>query len=195
MGKRTIFVFSLVGMVLLALFVNTNVAQSKSETELKIAIVSVKRIFDECKSNIKFKGEMAAEQEKIMAEIQKSRAEYDAELAGLKTIKTGSTEYMARMKELITKKANLSAQQEFYSQQIAMKERQWILEIYNEIINITKEMARERGLDLVMENSEIDLSNIPDEALVMSILMRAAIYTEGCVDITDDVMSRLDADK
>ncbi|MBN1795277.1 MAG: OmpH family outer membrane protein [Sedimentisphaerales bacterium] len=192
MTKKSILAVSLVAIALSVVVLNNNIAKSASAAGAKIGTVNVKKIFDESKKNTKFKEEMSSEQEKIIAEIDKTRAEIEAEKAGLKTVKAGSDEHMTRMKTLMSKQADLGAKQEFYSQKMAMKERQWIVTFYNEIITITREVARERGLDLVLENSQIDLENIPDETLVMSILMRTAIHTEGCTDITEDVMARLD---
>lgn len=192
MSKKTIYVVSLIGVVLLLFAFNGNIVKSKSSSEKAIGVVSVKRIFDESKKNAQYQEEMAAQQKKNLAEIDKAKADYDAELAGLKTIKTGTDEYMARMKEVINKKAEVTAQQELYQQQMTLKQRQWILGMYNDIVNITKEVAQEKGLDLVLENSEVSIENVPDEDLVMSILIRTAIYTDGCVDLTDEVMSRLD---
>jgi Skp family chaperone for outer membrane proteins len=154
--------------------------------------MSIKKIFDESQRYVKYKEDMTEQQQKIFAEIEKAKAEYDAGVAGLKTIKVGSDEYMERMKELVAKKANLNAQQEYYSTQMSMKERAWILSLYKEIVGIATNIAREKGLDLVLENSEIELETIPDEMLVMNMLLRTTVHAEGCIDITQEVISRLD---
>lgn len=192
MSKKTIFVLSLATIILLVCVLNADVAKSKPKSASSIGVMSIKKIFDESQRYVKYKEDMTAEQQKIFAEIEKAKAEYDAGVAGLKTIKTGTDEYMERMKELVAKKANLTAQQEYYSTQMSMKERAWILNLYNEVIVIAKEIAREKGLDLVLENSEIELENVPDEMLVMNMLLRSTIHAEGCIDITAEIISRLD---
>jgi Skp family chaperone for outer membrane proteins len=181
----------------MALVFDAGVAQSKSEPagSVNIGVVSVKRIFDESKKNARFKDEMTAEQEKVLAQLEKTRAEIEAEKAGLKTLKPGSSEHMDQVKVLMEKQAKLSAEQEFQKQQLALRERQWIEKMHNDIVRVTGEVARKHDLDIVLENSEIDLSEVPDDMLVMSILMRTVMYSDGCINITDEVMAQLDAGK
>ena len=84
MNSKTILACCITTVVILALAFDGNVAKSKSEPtgSVNIGVVSVKRIFDECRKNTQFEKEMTAEQEKIIAELEKSRAEIDAERAG-----------------------------------------------------------------------------------------------------------------
>ena len=195
MIKRAILIGCIVVLALTAWNFDGTTAQSKSSEEgsMQVGVISMKKIFDESKANEKFKQEMTAEQEKAIAELEKGRAEIEAERAGLKTMKSGSAEHMAQMKILMEKQATLTAQQEFVKQQIAFKERQWIENTYKEIVRVANEIGAERGLHLVLENSAIDLTDVPDDMLVMSILMRSVIRDDGCVDITDEVMARLDS--
>ncbi len=197
MSKKTFLACCITAVVVMALVFDGNVAKSKSEPagSVTIGVVSVKRIFDESKKNAQFKDEMTAEQEKVLAQLEKARAEIEAEKAGLKTLKPGSTEHMGQVKVLMEKQAKLSAEQEFQKQQLTIKERQWIEQMHNDIIRITGEVAGTRGLGIVLESSEIDLAEVPDDMLVMSILMRTVMYSAGGIDITDEVMAKLDGGK
>ncbi len=197
MSRKTILACCTTAIVVMALAYDGNVAKSKSEPagSVKIGVVSVKRIFDESKKNARFRDELTAEQEKVLAQLEKARADIEAEKAGLKTLKPGSTEHMGQVKVLMEKQARLSAEQEFQKQQLAIKERQWIEQMHNDIVRFTGEVAKKRELDIVLESSEIDLTEVPDDMLVMSILMRTVMYSAGGVDITDEVMAQLDAGK
>ena len=195
MSKRTILICAVTAIAIMAMNYDGNVAVSKStdEDSVSIGVVSVKLIFDESKRNESFKAQLAAEQDKIMAEMRKSRADIEADSAGLKTLKQGSSEYMAQMKTMMEKQAKITAEQEFVKQKMALQEREWIETTYNDILRFSKEVAQQRGLDIVMENSEVELANVPDDMLVMSILMRTVVYAEGSVDITDEVMAKIDS--
>jgi Skp family chaperone for outer membrane proteins len=197
MSRKTILACCITAVVVTALTYEGNVAESKSEPagSVKIGVVSVKRIFDESKKNARFRDDLTAEQEKVLAQLEKARADIEAEKAGLKTLKPGSAEHMGQVKVLMEKQARLSAEQEFQKQQLAIKERQWIEQMHNDIVRITGEVAEKRELDIVLESSEIDLTEVPDDMLVMSILMRTVMYSAGGVDVTDEVMAQLDAAK
>lgn len=197
MSKKTFFACCITAVVVMALVFNDNVAESKSEPagSVSIGVVSVKRIYDESKKNTQFRDDMTSEQEQVLAQLEKARAEIEVERAGLKTLKPGSTEHMGQVKVLLEKQAKLTAEQEFQKQQLAVKERQWIEQMHNDIVRITREVAEKRDLDIILESSEIDLTEVPDDMLVMSILMRTVMYSAGGIDITDEVMARLDSGK
>jgi Skp family chaperone for outer membrane proteins len=197
MSKKTFFACCIAAVVVMVLAIDGNVAQSKSEPagSLNIGVVSVKRVFDESKKYTSFEEEMTTEQEQVLAQIEKARADVELERAGLKTLKPGSTEYMNQVKTLIDKQSKLSAEQEFQKQRLALKNRQWIEQMHNDIMRIAGEVAKKRGLDMVLQNSEVDISGVPDDMLVLSILTRTVMYAGGCVDITDEVIAQLDAGK
>jgi len=197
MSKKTVLACCITIFAVLALMFDGNAAKSKSEetAATKIGLVSVKRVFDQCKKNTKFEEEITAEQEKVLAELEKARADIEAERAGLNTLKPGSAEHMGQVKVLMEKQAKLTAEQEFQKQQLTLKQRQWIEQMYSDIVRITGEVAQKRGLDIVLENSEIDLAEVPNDMLNFVILMRGVLHSAGCVDITDEVTAGLDAGK
>ena len=195
MKARTVVLCCLAVVIILSLNSEPNWAKTKSSDGMKIGVLKIRKIFEECKKNEQYKELMTIEQEKAIAELEKLRAELDAEKAGLRTVKVGSSEHMALMKQLLTKQANFKAQQEFHQQQMAIKEQQWIELLYRDVVRITSEVAEERGLELVLEGSEPELSDTTAESLVMSIRTHKLLYSGGCEDITDEVMSRLDAGK
>jgi Skp family chaperone for outer membrane proteins len=197
MSKKTILACCVTAVVVAALIYDGNVAESKSEPagSVKIGVVSIKRVFDESKKYASFEEEMTSEREQVLAQLEKARADIEAEKAGLKTLKPGSTEYMGQVKVLIEKQAKLDAEQEFQQQRIVVKRRQWVEQMHSDIVRTAAEVAKKRGLDLVLQNSEIDIAGVPDDMLVLSILARTVMYAGGCVDITDEVMAQLDAGK
>ncbi|MFA5423810.1 MAG: OmpH family outer membrane protein [Phycisphaerae bacterium] len=195
MNKKTVFIGFIAAFIAATMIFEGGAAKSESGQGLSIGVVSVKRIFDESKKYSRFRDDMTAEQERVLAELEKARADIEAERAGLKTLKQGTTEYMGRVKVMMEKQAKLTAEQEFQKQQLALKERQLIEQMHTDIVRITGEVAQKRGLDLVLENSEIELAEVSDDMLVMSMLMRTVMYSSGCVNITDEVMKEIDSAK
>ncbi len=197
MKTKTAALFCLTAIIILSLsgIPNWAKAEPSSGSGTKIGVLSVRKIFEKCKRNDIYKETMAAEQDKAIAELDKMKAEIEAERIGLRTLKTGSSEYLAQMKQILAKQANYTAQQEFHKQQMAMKEQQWIEKLYRDVVSITADVAKEKGLDLVLENSEPELTDTTAEGLVMSIRTHKVIYGAGCTNITNEVMERLDAKK
>ena len=110
-------------------------------------------------------------------------------------MKVGSDDYMARVKQILTKRASLQAQREFYKQQSALKEQQWTESVYKDILRITAEVAKEKSLDMVFEKSEPKFP-MPNYTELMTVIStHKVLYSSGCVDISDEVMARLDAEQ
>lgn len=184
----------LIGLIVLSIGYERSLAISKSDrTGLRIGVVSVLKILKDCKRNAKFRQEATTEQNRAMAELDKLKAEFEAEEAGLKTLKSGSSDYMAQVKEILTKRANFQAQQEFYKRQIEMKEQRWAEDAYKDILRITSEVAKQKGLDLVLEMNEPELPAPSYNGFMTILSTHKVLYSDGCSDITDEVMARLDA--
>jgi Skp family chaperone for outer membrane proteins len=167
----------------------------QSGTGLKVAVISIQKIFQKCKKGASYREEAIAEQDRIIAELEKLSKEIEAQKAGLKTLKENSSDYMARAKELFEKQASYQAQQEFYKQQIELKDKLWMKEIYQDILRIAGEVAKEKGLDLVFREDEIDFSETNANELGLAMRVQKLLYSGGCLDITDEVTARLDAEK
>ncbi|MHC4112345.1 MAG: OmpH family outer membrane protein [Planctomycetota bacterium] len=160
----------------------------------KAGVVSIRKIFRECKRSAKYRQESNTERQNIDLELTRLDNEIKAQQAGLKTLKTGSESYMAQVKEILEKRANLQAQQEFHKQQLALKEQRVTEDIYRDLLRITGEVSKEKGLVWVFENSEPELPAQTPTELELSMGMHKLLYGEGCQDISDEVMARLDAD-
>jgi Skp family chaperone for outer membrane proteins len=167
----------------------------QSGAGLKIAVVSIRKIFQECKRSASYRKEAIAEEDRVIAEMEKLSKEIEAEKAGLKTLKENSSDYMASAKELFEKQASYQARQEFYKQQMELKDKLWTKEIYQDILRIAGEVAKEKGLDLVFREDEIDFSETNANELGLAMRVQKLLYSGGCLDITDEITARLDAEK
>ena len=198
MKIKRMFLGCLVGVVVLAMGYpdggNREIrAQSKGDTtSLEIGTVSILKIFRDCKRSAVHRSQLIAEQRAIVAELERLSIEIQAEEAGLKALKIDSSDYMARRKEIINKRFNMEAQQEFSKEQMILKQYKWSKELYQEILSIVSELAGERGLDLVIEKDEIDLLAFGINELSQTIRTHKVLYSGGCVDISDEVVARLD---
>jgi Skp family chaperone for outer membrane proteins len=168
-------------------------ASSQEPKCLKIGVVSIRRIFQDCKRNVKHRQELAAERDKLETELEKLTKEIDLEKTGLKTLKPGSPDYLSAMKEILEKQANLQAQQEFFKRQMDVREQTIIEDLFKDIVKATNEVAKEKGLDLVLEKSEPDLPAANSNELTLAISTHKVLYSAGCEDITDEVLAKIDA--
>lgn len=193
MKIRTAIILScLIGVIFASFGYEYSRAEPKEGAHLAVGLVSVRKVFRECKSNIRYRQEAIAEYGKAMAELERLTKELEADEAGLKTLKLGSPDHLKQYKQILEKRANLEAQQEYHKQHRALKEQQRTEQLYKEILQITRDLAEQKGLDLVLEYDEPEFPVASAEELVMTLNTHKVLYSGGCQDITDDVMARLD---
>ncbi len=164
-------------------------------SSLKIGVVSVRKIFRDCKRNDRYAQELVAQRTRVEAELNKLSKEIDAEEAGLKTLKVGSDDRLERIKGILGKRGSFEAQREFYKQQIAVKQQRHTEKLYKDILQITHEVAEQKGLDLVFEENEPELPTANYSELMTIISTHKLLYSAGCLDITEEIIARLDAGK
>ena len=196
MKIRTMVLSCLISVVVLSMGYEYSRAGPKAdEPSLKIGVVSIEKIFQDCGRSAMYRKEAIAERNRIEAELDKLVKEIEADQAGLRTLKAGSSDYLASLKEIMEKQAKLQAQQEFHKRQMALKEQRMIEEIYKGILRETRGVAEQKGLDLVFEKSEPVLPVSSPTQLELTIATHKLLYSGGCLDITDEVMARLDKEK
>ena len=159
----------------------------------KAGAVSIQKIFRECKKSAKYRQESNAERQRVNAELNKLDSEIKAQQAGLKTLKRNSENYMAQVKEILEKQGSLQAAQEFHNQRLSLKEMRMTEVIYIDILRITGSVAKQKGLDVVFEISAPEFPASGPTEMELSMGMHKLLYSEGCLDITDEVMTILDS--
>jgi Skp family chaperone for outer membrane proteins len=193
MKIKTIILGCLMGVVVLLFVHEYSMAQVKTnDTVLPIGIVDVMRALRECKATEKYKEKTNAENSKMDAEEEQLTREIQALAAGLRALKPDSSDHLAQYKEYLQKQANLKTLQEFNPRQKALKYQQWTQELYREILRITKELAAEKGLPLVLGGDEPEF---PIQDLVLTLSAHKVLYSNGCLDLTDEVIAELDKEE
>jgi len=162
-------------------------------SDAKIGVVNVRQIFRECKRNEEYRTKVNVEQDKIIRELEKLTKEIEADKASLNTLKPGSEDHLSLMKEILGKQARLEAEKEFHKQQSRLKDQQWMEKLYGEILEITRQIATESHLDIVLEHGEPELPAAGLNEFMLTVRTNSVLYSRAGYDITDEVMKTLDA--
>jgi Skp family chaperone for outer membrane proteins len=187
---------AVIAIITMSAFIFSTAAEKAPATSQKcqkIGIVSVRKIFQDCKRNSKYRQEMSAERDKIEATLEKLSKEIDLDKAEIKTLKQNTADYSNRMKEILEKQAKLQAQQEFYKRQMDMREQNTIELLFKDVMLATTEVAKEKGFDMVFERSEPDLPAANSNELTLAISTHKILYAGCCEDITEAVLAKVDA--
>ena len=191
MKLKSIIVTVLVIVIVMSGFImNAWAADNKCP---KIGIVSVHKVFQDCKRNAKYRQEMLAERDKLETELESLSKDIDASKSKLKMLKPGSSDYLSGMKDVLDKQGSLQAKQEYYKRQMDMREQAVIEQLFKDVLKATAGVAKEKGFDMVFEKSEPDFPAANSSDLSGIISTYKVLYSSGCEDITDAVMAKVDA--
>lgn len=194
MKTRMILLVCLISAVIFFISQPYSAAQQNQST-INIGVISVDKVLRECKATANFRERMNTENAQRKAEMEQLSLEIQALDAGLRSgaLVVGSEDYFKQHLDLAKKQANLQALTDYYPQQQNAEQQIWTQQLYQKILKATKELAVEKGLPLVIERSEPDFSVQRDLGLIIS--THKVIYSGGCVDITNEVLDKLDAEE
>ncbi|MHC4337868.1 MAG: OmpH/Skp family outer membrane protein [Planctomycetota bacterium] len=186
----------LAGGIILCMSYQYSRAQTEADKPpLKTGVVSIQRIFRDCERSKSHEKEMRAEEDKINAELNLLKKKYDAAVAGLGTLTRESVDYLELDRNVLREQDRYESQKRYYEGLLALKDRQWTKGLYRDILRVTGEVAKEKGLDLVFERTEPDFSMVSAAELLLTIKTHKLLYSAGCADITEQVRARLDQEK
>jgi len=184
----------LVTVVLLTVGHESNGKESKLQnTTLKIGVVRMRTVFQDCKKNIEHQKQLNAEQNRIIAELEKLSKEAEALKADLMTRKPGSSDHSNLMQQVMDKQAQFGARKEFHQQQMAYKDQQWTEQLYKDILEVVKQVAKANGLDIVLAKEEPDFPTTSQTELMLAIRTHKLLYSADGFDITKEVVKLLNA--
>ena len=160
----------------------------------KIGVVSMRDVFKNSKKHMQYTGQAMSRQARIRSELDNLKKEVDGQEAELKTFKQGTADYTQQLQVLFEKRSKLQSQQEFVKQQSMLEDKKWLEDLYQAFQRAAQAIAQEKGLELVLERTEPEFP-IPSDELMSTLYMHKVLYAGGCVDLTDEVTARLDADE
>lgn len=192
MKSRTLITVSIIAAVLFIYGFETSQGQSEDTLTLsKIGIVNMSEVFEKSQRNEDYVQELESERQDIISRLDELQNEIETARSGLQTLKQGSEDRMERVKQLMEKEAKLKAQKEFYKQKLELKNQKWTEDLYEDVLGVVNEVASEKDLELVLEDSPVSLPAANSNELMLSIRTNKVLYSEGCVNITQDVIERL----
>ena len=195
MNIRAVAVGSLVCIVaLFATFESGRAAPESLAAPMKIAVVSIRNVFNTSKRHAQYRAQVLSNQSRAKAQLEDLSKDITADEAGLKALKPGTADYMKQLQTMLDKRSKLDSQQEYLKQQRSLEDKNWMEALYQEILKITKEVAKDKGVTLVLERTEPEFPVTPDE-LMMTFSTHKVLYAENCVDLTEEVTARLDANQ
>lgn len=157
----------------------------------RIGVVSVRTVFNQCQQQAQYRAQAAARHSRARAELESQARMIEAAEAELKTLRAGTADYLEQLQKVLKARAELESQQEFLNQQRMTQDKLWMEKLYQETLEIVAAVGKEKGLDMVLERTKPEFPTSSEE-LMATFSTHKVLYAGGCVDLTQEVMDRLD---
>jgi len=194
-GNLIIAAFMVGFGVLIVCISNSCASKEKALPAPRIAIVSVREVFDNCAFKTETEKNLSAEGDKRFGDIKKLEQDIDADKNALTKLKEESPEYMMALKAVMMKQAQLEAEKDFYQQDLTLKEMHGKEIIYRKILEAIAEVAKEKGYNMIL-NRDDNYLNQPESSpaaqnptdLILTTKTHKLLYYDKDYDITQDVL-------
>jgi Skp family chaperone for outer membrane proteins len=197
-GNRGWVVVLIGGTLGLALWVGQSMGQPASSAPAadagRVAVVDVVRIFNECAQIKDLNDKMKQDSDDFTKEANQRRKVIEDKQIALGAFTPGTSDYESRRKELIRLNIEANVWLKVTEQGLDQEKFDWTRIIYQQTVAAAGEVARERGIELVLQSSEFRPLEIEQsiQALRRVIQDRPVLYSAAQADITDAVIRRLD---
>jgi Skp family chaperone for outer membrane proteins len=168
-------------------------AQGAAGQPVKIATANPSKIFFSMKEKTDVQAVLQEERKKLGEEERSRRQKVEDLRSALELIKPDAPQYEEASKQYAEAALQFKNWGEFSQMQLARLEKQKTKLLFDKITAMIAQIAKERGIDLVVaEQPPINVERISSEQLTQMMAQRQVLYTNASLDLTPDVVAKLD---
>jgi len=188
---------AIVGVVILvvalwATFEYGHAAPAAATGGLNIGVVSVRSVISGSQQQVRYSNAVMGAQAQLQAQLESRVKAIEAAEANLKTLRPGTEDYLKQLQSVLQQRGELDSEQEYLKQKRSLENKEWMEKLYQATLKIVTDLAKEKGLDLVLEKTEPQFPISGDE-LMATFSTHKVLYSGNCLDLTNEVIARLDA--
>jgi Skp family chaperone for outer membrane proteins len=170
-----------------------SMAQDAS-AQSKIAVIDVAQVFESYEMTRDLESMFNAKRQELASEAEQRRTSIEQIRRGLAAFDPASADYVSRENELIRSEVDFQVWSTQSEQRLKTNHKRWLLTIYRNTQEVIGRLANERNYDLVLTYDRLT-DDAPDSVtLRQQILLQKVIYHHSRVDITTEVLNRLNSE-
>jgi len=191
-NSKQVWIVIVIALVVLGAYQHGKLNAGSAVAPAKIGVVNVTNVLENCKKHKQWQGKMQSEQSEVKAQIGKMEEELKALDANLKLRTPGSEDYLNLLRELTEKSALADAKNKFYQDKVTAEMQRWTEGLYQQMLKVVGDVAKEKGLDMVIADELLDLPAPSLRDFMLTIKTKKMLYYNTNYDLTGDVLAALD---
>jgi len=193
MKKTSLVLTGTIALLSLALCFGQGAAQSPSPAAAgaKIAVCDVVGLFNAYERARDIRTELDLKEKQITATDEGLRKKIERLQEQLESLAVDSKEYESRLRELSKLTVERMVSKETEERLILQRRLRETEQMYREILDTIASVANERGFHVVIHREEMETASRSAGELLNKIASRKCLYWSPSIDITAEVMDRL----
>ena len=194
-NSKHIWVVLVVALIVLGAYRHGKLDAASAVAPAKIGIVNVTTVLENCQKHKQWQEKMQTEQTDMRSQFKKMREELEALQANLKLRTPGTEDFLNLRQELAEKNALMEAKDESYRMRVEAQMQSWTESLYQDLLKVADQVAKDKGLDIVLADELLDLPAPSLRDFMLSIKTKKILYHNANFDLTDEVLAALDKSK
>ena len=156
-NSKQMWIVLVVALVVLGAYQHGKLDADSAVAPAKIGIVNVTKVLENCQKHKNWQEKMQEGQTEMKAQFQKMKEELDAVQANLKLHDPGSEDHLKLLQEMAEKTALMDAKDKFYQDKVTAQMQRWTEGLYQELLKVVSDVAKNKGIDVVIADELLDL--------------------------------------
>jgi Skp family chaperone for outer membrane proteins len=166
-------------------------AQNSPAPDVPIGLVDMVKAFNECEQWKAVNAGLNKKRQAQDQEAEKMKEEIAAKTKQIDAYHPDSPEWTKAAEELMMLQTKAEVWAKMQKVRTEAQKKRWVEKNYADVTKAIAEVAKKRGLVLVLTKEEIEPNTEDSNRLFAQIINRKVVYGDKRLELTDDVLKRL----
>ncbi|KKM91665.1 hypothetical protein LCGC14_1226230 [marine sediment metagenome] len=166
-------------------------AQAPAPPVTRVGVCDVGAIFNGYAKRDDLNAQLEANRKRANAEDKRRAKGIEAVEKVMQELKKGSKQFKDRLKQLEKLTIERSVWRQYAEKAFLAEHRQMMEQLYRELLAAIAQTAKAKGFDVIMYREQVDIASQTTTELYKKIAQRKCLYYNPGVDITQQVLDRL----
>ncbi len=177
--------------VLIGVWRNEVAAQQPAAIGLPIGVVDMVKVFNDSEQWKAINDSLKAKSRQADQEAEKRKEEIAAKTKELDAYKVNTPEWTKCGEEVLRLRTSAEVWAATEKARVEQLKAYWVQKNYDDVNKAVKEIARQRGLSLVLMREDLDKDTQDSSRMFAQIINRKVVYCDERMEVTADVLKKL----
>jgi len=160
-----------------------------------VAVADLQRVFENLNEKVQMEADIQTRAEQIKQEQDKKQRELQLLKGDLDLLAPDTPAYAQKQLQLESQAIQLQAWMAFQQKKIQRERVAQIENLYQQVLDAVGMVSKQNGYDLVLfKEQQVNFGNANPEQLSAAIQVRKVLYSADELDITDQIITRMNND-